>query len=95
MSVLETMALGIPNICTKIAAIPDVIENNKQGYLINSGDVKALEDKLVDICTDNEKRMKMSMQSYLQIKNHFSINVCGNTVKQLYREVIEENARRN
>lgn len=32
MTILETMAYGIPNISTSIASIPEVLHNNDNGF---------------------------------------------------------------
>ena len=39
MTILETMAYGIPNISTSIASIPEVLHNNDNGFLVKPGDI--------------------------------------------------------
>lgn len=53
MSILETMAYGIPNISTRVAAIPEVI-SDKNGYLIYTGDKKALKEAILESFKKNK-----------------------------------------
>jgi len=72
MSILETMSLGIPNISTNIASIPEVIKNNETGILISPGDVNALK-KALEILNDVGLLKKISVNSFNIIKSDFSL----------------------
>lgn len=80
MTILETMAYGIPNISTNIASIPEVIENNKNGYLINPGNIQDIIARVEMLINNQEKRVKFSSKSYELINAQFSID---NNVKKL------------
>ena len=54
MTILESMGYGIPNISTEIAAIPEAIIDDVNGFLIKPGDVSALARKLKNIILDKE-----------------------------------------
>lgn len=72
MSILETMAHGIPNISTDIASIPEVIEDGRNGFLIRPGDVMALKEKMVILLKNQELKEQFSVNSYVMIKEKFS-----------------------
>ncbi|WP_417887322.1 glycosyltransferase family 4 protein [Zunongwangia sp.] len=42
LSVIESMALGLPVISTDVGGMPKLILNNKDGILVNNGDVNAM-----------------------------------------------------
>ena len=88
MSILETMALGIPNISTRIASIPEVIEDEVQGLLIEAGDVEALANAMRRICLKREVSKEMSRQAYELMRTEFSVEICCNKLRQIYREVL-------
>lgn len=94
MSILETMSHGIPNISTGIASIPEVIEDGKQGFLIEPGDRKILADRLEILCKNQKLCQRMSEQSYKKIKEEFSMEAYCEKVKRTYREVLYPNAGR-
>lgn len=53
---LEAMSYGDVVISTKVGGIPKVIENNKNGFLIDAGDdVEALAQVLINTLYDKER----------------------------------------
>lgn len=88
MSILETMALGIPNIATNIASIPEVIEDGINGFLIKPGDVYALSESILALINNRLLRNQFSEKSYELIKNRFSLDVNIAHLKEIYQEII-------
>ena len=73
MSILETMALGIPNISTRIASIPEVIRDGENGFLLEPGDLSMLKERILTLVTDPELRMSLSQAAYTTIAAKFSL----------------------
>ncbi len=50
LTIIETMSIGIPTIATKVGGIPEMIENCKNGFLIDSNTevIKILNDILIN-----------------------------------------------
>lgn len=88
MSILETMAYGIPNISTRIASIPEVILHEKNGYLIEPGDLEALAIYIEKLVKDTKLRTAMSQQAYRMIQQRFSIENHMERLEQYYKKVI-------
>lgn len=80
MTILETMAYGIPNISTSIASIPEVIFDGKNGYLITPRNVEMLAEYLKILSCDSLLRKNFSVESYELIKSKFSLK---NNIKEL------------
>lgn len=59
MAMLEAMSLGLPVVVTRVGAIPDVIEDGKEGYLLAPGDVSALTTALGSLIADATMRNRM------------------------------------
>lgn len=74
MTILETMAYGIPNISTNVASIPEVIIDSINGYMIEPGDSEALEERIIKLITDNNLRIDMSQKSWALISNNFALD---------------------
>ncbi|MFS0560289.1 N-acetyl-alpha-D-glucosaminyl L-malate synthase BshA [Terribacillus sp. 179-K 1B1 HS] len=51
---LEAMACGVPCIGTDVGGIPEVIENGKNGFVAQLGDVKQMADYAMDLLTDEK-----------------------------------------
>lgn len=73
MSILETMAQGIPNIATRIAAIPEAVDDRLQGRLIEPGDTDALGDAILQILGNEELRLQYSAASWSRVGERFSL----------------------
>ena len=88
MAILETMSLGIPNITTRIASIPEVIDSGVHGILIEPGDIEALKDALRKVCCDREVRQQLSREAYRQIRERFSVDAAGRKLEEIYETVL-------
>ena len=74
MTILETMAGGIPNITTNVAAIPEAIEDNVNGVLIAPGDAVGLAAALLNLLTDDETRQRYSQVGLTIMRARFSLD---------------------
>lgn len=88
MTILETMAHGIPNISTSIASIPEVLHDGENGFLIAPGDVDTLYDRIFRLSTDTKLRMELSRRSYELIKKSFSLDVNIWKLKGIYARIL-------
>lgn len=88
MTILETMAYGIPNIATNIAAIPEAISDGENGFLFKPGDVPMLENLLLDLINNPEKRSRISNAAYETIEKKFSIDIHMQKVLELYNSLL-------
>ncbi|MBN2141809.1 HAD-IIB family hydrolase [Candidatus Woesearchaeota archaeon] len=63
LSVTEGMACGNPIVGTRVGGIPLQVEDGKNGFLVDVGDVEATSDRITRILTDDDLRARMSQQS--------------------------------
>lgn len=75
MSILETMAYGMPNISTSIASIPEVISEGKNGFMITPGDLDKLYDNIMILANDEDLRLRISKQAWNDITHEFALDV--------------------
>ena len=90
MTVLETMALGIPNIVSNISTIPEVIQNAENGLLIEPGNIQEIADCIRKLVLDIDFRRKLSINSYNTIKNRFEVNSHIEEIKLIYNKLVKE-----
>lgn len=88
MTILETMAYGIPNISTSIASIPEVLHDAENGFLIIPGDVNTLCARLLQLSADVDMRKKFSQESYNLIKDSFSLDANIKKLYDIYTKII-------
>lgn len=89
MTILETMAAGIPNVSTNIASIPEVLHDGENGFMITPGDVDALVDRLRSLILDDELRLRFSKSSYELVTNNFSLENNISQLKTIYNSILD------
>ena len=84
MSILETMAYGIPTVSTHVAAIPEMLHDGENGFLVNPGDVTDLSNKLYQLIIDKELREKFSENAYQASISEYSLDMHVKDLKNIY-----------
>ncbi len=84
MSILETMAYGIPCVSTAIASIPEVVHDGENGFLIQPGQQKELGERLLRLLEDDGLRARFSRQAWELIGAQFSLKSHMERLKSLY-----------
>lgn len=88
MSILETMGMGIPNISTRIASIPEVIRDGETGFLLEPGDIVGLKTAILKLLSDKELRQEISRRSYDLIIEEFSLEASVAKLERLYIDIL-------
>ncbi|KIL44180.1 N-acetyl-alpha-D-glucosaminyl L-malate synthase BshA [Jeotgalibacillus soli] len=85
---LEAMACGVPCIGTNVGGIPEVIEDEKNGYICEVGDVQTIAKKAYELLTDDELYEKMSSHALWTVQNRFRSSEIVKQYEKLYMEVL-------
>ncbi|MFZ2658162.1 MAG: glycosyltransferase family 4 protein [Victivallales bacterium] len=81
LSMLEAMASGLPVIASDVGGIPEIVENEKEGFLVNPGDISALAARILDLGFSSDARSKMG--SFGKTKSQ------GYSVQEMLRKYFE------
>ena len=87
MTILETMAQGIPSVTTRIASIPEVVDDGINGYMIEPGDIVALADTLKSLANNRELRITLSRNAFLTISERFSLPKSIDRLEKIYHSL--------
>jgi glycosyltransferase involved in cell wall biosynthesis len=85
--VLEAMSCGVPVITSSIAGIPEIIEDNVNGFLVDGyAEVKCYEEKLTMIykLRDTNKLTEISLNARNTIVEKYNLNKMISEYKSLY-----------
>jgi glycosyltransferase involved in cell wall biosynthesis len=85
--VLEAMACGLPVIGTDVGGIKDIIVNGQTGYLIPPNNSYAISEKMYQLLKNKELINRMSKKSRERILNHFSVDVIGDQLYSLLKDI--------
>lgn len=68
--ILEAMACGLPIIGVNARAIPDLIKNEKNGFVVNPGDYYSMAKHISEICNDKRLGVKIGKNNMKEVKNY-------------------------
>src|SRR5699024_8916643 len=86
--ILEAMASEVPTIGTNVGGIPEVINHNETGYLVDLGDTNKAADYAINLLKDSNKLSKMSQLAYERSKTKFHSTTIVNQYLELYKSVL-------
>ena len=85
--ILEGMGSGLPVIGTNTGGIPDIIDHNSNGLLVEPGNPQELADAIVKISQDEELKQHFIAQGQEKLKL-FDINYTANQYVDIYEKVL-------
>ena len=84
MTVIESMANGIPIITTNISTMNEVLNNNS--LLIEPGNVESLSRVILKTINNEKTLSKISKQEYERCKEYFDIDINIKNTLKIYKE---------
>jgi glycosyltransferase involved in cell wall biosynthesis len=72
VSILEAGATGLPVVATRHAGIPDVVIEDRTGFLVDEGDVSGMAARMIKLATDPALAGTMGAAARLHITENFS-----------------------
>jgi len=84
MAILEAMGQGRPVIATRVGAIPELITDGREGFLIEPGDVKALADRLARVASDPDLVLRQGTAARQRVEREYSSDVMVSQIANLY-----------
>jgi glycosyltransferase involved in cell wall biosynthesis len=89
IGILEAMASSVPVIGTRVGGIPDLITENKEGYLVDPGDVDGLARAIYRLASDSRTREDMGKTGLEKARSLYDISVGIERLHNLYEEMLK------
>jgi glycosyltransferase involved in cell wall biosynthesis len=93
LSMVLAMGAGLPVVATRVAGIPEVVENGVTGLLVPSADVAALGSALARLVSDRELRKTLGVAAAAFVRPRFGVDGYLAAVTGLYDRLLEEAER--
>lgn len=77
----------LPSIATRVGGIPEVIDHEKTGYLVEVKDVQGFARHLEQLIEDKETTKKMAHQARAKVKRDFSLQAMIEGNESIYRKL--------
>src|SRR5712692_291793 len=83
LSVVEAMASGLPIVSTAAGGVPELMENGKEGFLLQVGDLRGLSDCMIDLLKSLETRRSLGTAAARRARD-FDVSVMIGAYEELY-----------
>lgn len=90
---IEGMAMGLPTIGTRFAAIPDIIDDGETGFVVEPRDVQGLAQAIEQMVSDKKRAEEMGRKARLRAETLFSAEALGRSMTRLYLETTPPRGR--
>ena len=87
ISVLEAFASHKPVVATDTGGVREVVFENKTGFLVPPGDIKAMAEKVRILLNDKSLRLKMGDNAHSSLGVSYRLDCMVNNTKDLYENL--------
>lgn len=87
-AILEYMAASKPVVATNVGSIAEMVVDGETGYLVPSGDPKALSDALIKLLKNKDLAKKMGEAGREKVKEKFTIQSMINRYESLFMSLL-------
>ena len=87
IATMEAMASGLPIVAAKVMALPELVQDGKNGYLFEEGDTHSLAEGIIKILKNPSLKKKMSESSLRIIRQHDIKNTI-NSYQKVYKQLV-------
>ena len=87
LTALEAMASGTPVIASRIGGLAEVVVDGQTGFLVEPGDVAALQDRLALVLADPRLAARLGANARDLVVQRFTWRACGQRCLAAYRSL--------
>ena len=88
--VIEAAACGIPSIGTDIYGLSDAIVDGETGFLVPVGSIIELEDSILRLALDDERRKSMGKCALARVQSHFRQEILVEALDKFYNCILRD-----
>lgn len=92
-AILEAMSARLPVICSAVDGPKEIIENEKTGFLVPTGEVSGYARAIIAIMNDPQKRNRIITEAHQQLAARFSAKKMVDQLAALYRQLPQKKGK--
>lgn len=87
LSICEGMVAGLPIVATRVGGVPEVVQHESTGLLIESGDEDALVQSCIDLIDHPDRRSTFGAHAQEFINQEYSLDAAVESLTKTYEEL--------
>jgi glycosyltransferase involved in cell wall biosynthesis len=87
LAVIEAMAAGLPIASTAVGGVPELLENGREGFIVQPGRAEQLSEAMVTLLKDDKLRRVMGAAAAARAKEKFDVSAMIRAYEELYNEI--------
>jgi glycosyltransferase involved in cell wall biosynthesis len=87
LSVIEAMAAGLPIVSTAVGGVPELLQNGKEGLIVQPGHAEQLSEAMLTLLKDPDLRRAMGAAAAVRAKEKFDVSAMVRAYEELYDEI--------
>ena len=89
-SLLEAMAVGLACVATRVASVPEMIDDGRSGLLVDIGDVKGLRSAIGRLIDGKDLRARLGRAAAKEILERYRIGSVVDQIEAAYLDILAE-----
>lgn len=85
---MEYLAAGVPVVTTDVNVLPEIIENKKNGYVVEAENPYQMSEAILKILQNGSLKQKISKQNVEDFKNKFDISHVADSILKIYKDLV-------
>lgn len=86
---MEAMAAGVPVVATRIAGIPELVDDGSSGFLVPPGDPTVLAEKIETLLNDSDLRNRFGTAGREKVEREFNLLTESERLCQILTEAMD------
>lgn len=92
MAILEGMAAGLPIIATSVGAIPQIVREGVEGFLVPAHDIASLSGRMSQMADDAGLRRRMGEAARKRVAGQYSVEAMVQPIERMYMQILNSGA---
>jgi len=93
MGLLEAMSAGLSSVSSRVGGIPEVINKDSNGLLIEVGNIDEISQCIIDLFKNTETLHRIGEEARLSYVDNFNISNIAHKIEDVYSEVLSSNIK--
>lgn len=81
--VIEAMAAKLPVVATRVGAVPEIIEDSKNGFVVEPARPEKIAEKVQDLLNDDRLRQELGIQAHQTVLFKFELDKMVEQIEEL------------